>query len=291
MIEHIISFDAWLSSTPGKYLLEWEQMRMDKAVEDLFGYHAIQLGQPKLDGLKNNRIPHRWLLAEQESVFDKIDQLTQEKTAATTISMSHDATAIPTEQVCINSSRQPDLVCHFSALPFPEQSIDLVVMPHTLNLVDAPHATLREVQRVLVPEGHLVITGFNPTSLWGLKQKRMYFLQRLGMHKTFLPFPPSAMIGYWRLRDWLKLLNLEIVAGHFGCYRPAFKTNKWLERCAWMEHSGDRWWPILGAAFELTAVKRVSGMRLVGRPAWKKKRLKTKGASIAAQRSPKKGSQ
>lgn len=270
MINRIISFDAWLGSTPGKYLLEWEQLRMDKAVEDLFGYHAIQLGLPELNAFKNSRIPNHWLLENHERAALKTELSTQEST------MIKPATELKTH-----------LVCAFDALPFADQSIDLVVLPHTLNLVNSPHATLREVQRVLVPEGHMVITGFNPTSLWGLKQKRMHFLQRLGMQKTFLPLEPSAMIGYWRLRDWLKLLNLEIIAGHFGCYRPAFKTQKWLERFAWMEHSGDRWWPILGSTFELTVVKRVSGMRLIGQPARKRKRLKAKGTVIATQQMPK----
>ncbi|WP_223717365.1 class I SAM-dependent methyltransferase, partial [Escherichia fergusonii] len=63
------------------------------------------------------------------------------------------------------------LRCDFHALPFPANSLDLVVLPHALELASDPHETLREVERVLVPEGRVVILGFNPASLWGLWQR------------------------------------------------------------------------------------------------------------------------
>jgi uncharacterized protein involved in response to NO len=44
---------------PGRYLLEWEQDALDHAVTDAFGFHALQLGMPELDGLRANRMPHR----------------------------------------------------------------------------------------------------------------------------------------------------------------------------------------------------------------------------------------
>lgn len=258
-MDDIISFNSWLSSDTGQYLMEWEQSRLDKAVEDLFGYHAIQIGTPAIQALKNNRIAHQWLLENSQSCLQSCEG----------------AMAI--------QRLQAGLICDFDALPFADQSVDLAVLPHTLDIVNTPHATLREVQRILVPEGRLVITGFNPASLWGFKQKRQHFLQKLGGRNEFLPLPVGSMIGYWRLRDWLKLLGLEIVEGHFGCYRPAFKTQRWLRRASWMEHAGDRWWPILGAVYELTAVKRVAGMHLIG-PAWKnKRRRKIKAATVSAQ--------
>ena len=225
---------------------------MDKAVEDIFGYNAIQLGLPALPALKCSRIPNRWLVS--------------------------DCILTPETQ----TQPPPALISRFDALPFPEQSIDLAVLPHTLDLSPDPHATLREVARVLVPEGKVVIAGLNPASLWGLRQRRVQFLQRLGASTQFLPLGQGALIGYWRLRDWLRLLSLEVVAGSFGCYRPAFKTQRWLNRAAWMEHAGDRWWPILGAAYQVTVVKRVRGMHLI-HPEWKKKKEKTKIATVATQ--------
>jgi SAM-dependent methyltransferase len=138
--------------------------------------------------------------------------------------------------------------------------VDLLVLPHALELARDPHLTLREAERVLVPEGRLVIVGFNPASLWGLRQ-RMGRLQ--GGAGLILP-RAGEFIGYWRLRDWLRLLSFEVERGRFGCWRPPFASQRWLQRFGWMERAGDRWWPVLGALYLVVAVKRVRGMRLVG---------------------------
>ena len=119
------------------------------------------------------------------------------------------------------------MLTEFGALPFPEASLDLVVLPHTLELNTDPHATLREVERVLVPEGRVVICGLNPASLWGLRQRRAHLYRRLGFGELYLP-NAGEFIGYWRLRDWLRLLSFEVESGRFGCYRPAVRTEKWL---------------------------------------------------------------
>jgi SAM-dependent methyltransferase len=231
MSDQIIGLQQWFQTPPGQYLLAWEQTRFDQAVADVFGYHALQLGLPELDGLQANRMPHRWLGCE---------------------GLGAPRVALATD---------------FAALPFPENSLDLVLLPHTLELSADPHATLREVERVLVPEGRVVICGLNPASLWGLRQRRGRLCQRLGFGELFLP-PAVEMIGFWRLRDWLRLLGFEVESGRFGCYRPAVRSESWLRRWSWMEQAGDRWWPILGNVYFLVAVKRVRGMRLLG-PAWK----------------------
>ena len=121
---------------------------------------------------------------------------------------------------------------------------------------------LREVERVLVPEGHVVITGFNPTSLWGP-----------GSSATRLasPFLPreGRFISLPRVKDWFTLLSFEFARGRFGCYAPSARTGGWLHRWRFMEKAGDRWWPMFGAVYLLTAVKRVRGMRLIG-AVWKR---------------------
>ena len=220
----------WFTTAPGRYLLAWEREQLDQAVANIFGFHALQLGLPGLDALATNRMPHRWL-----------------------------ATQDPTEGAAI--------VTDFSALPFPAHSLDLVVLPHSLELCADPHATLREVERVLVPEGRVVICGLNPASLWGLRQRRAQLYHRLGFGDLFLP-EASDFIGYWRLRDWLRLLGFEVELGRFGCYRPALNNPNWLQRLDWMEPLGERCWPILGAVYFLVAVKRVRGMTLLS-PRWK----------------------
>ena len=60
----IIQLPQWLKSPAGQYLLAWEQGHLDRAVADLFGFHALQLGSPQLDALRANRMPHRWLAVE-----------------------------------------------------------------------------------------------------------------------------------------------------------------------------------------------------------------------------------
>jgi len=127
-----------------------------------------------------------------------------------------------------------------------------------------PHLTLAEVERVLMPEGRIVILGFNPASLWGLRQRFGRLRRRLGGRSPlFLP-RPGDFIGYWRLRDWLRLLSFEVEGGRFGGYRPPLNSERWLSRYGWMDRTGDRWWPVFGAVYMLVAVKRVRGMRLVG---------------------------
>lgn len=221
---------------------------MDRVVADIFGYHALQLGLPELPALQANRMPHRWLATSAPFSLPMPDVSTPALTAAA---------AWP----------RATLVNDFAALPFAANSLDLVVLPHTLELSADPHATLREVERVLVPEGRVVICGFNPASLWGLRQRRAQLFGRLGLGQRFLP-QSGEFIGYWRLRDWLRLLSFEVEAGRFGCYCPAVRSEKWLRRFEWMDKAGDRCWPIFGAVYFVVAVKRVRGMRLL-EPAWK----------------------
>jgi SAM-dependent methyltransferase len=240
MSEPIINLQQWFQTPPGQALLRWEQAQLNETVADIFGYHALQLGLPQVAALQANRMPHQWLANQ------------------------HGGGAAP--------SATPQLLCDFEALPFPEASLDLVVMPHTLEWSRDPHASLREVERVLMPEGRVVITGFNPTSLWGWKQRRAHAWQRLGIERgpgrLYLP-RAGEFLGYFRLRDWLRLLSFEVESSNFGLWQPAVRSEGWLYRFDWMNSLGERYWPILGAAYCVVAVKRVRGMRLLG-PTWKR---------------------
>ena len=252
--ESIIELAAWLKTAPGRYLLGWEQARLDQEVADAFGFHALQLGLPELDGLRANRMPHRWVAS---------DSMPGPQTA-----LLLPSPPLPADE-SISLHPMPEMLalhCEFDALPLPDASIDLVVLPHSLELARDPHHTLREVERVLVPEGRVVIVGFNPTSLWGLRQRLGQARRRLGFGRGESLFMPRAgdFIGYSRVRDWLRLLGFEVEAGRFGCWRPPLSNERWLQRFAWMDRVGDRWWPVLGAVYVICAVKRVRGMRLVG---------------------------
>lgn len=235
---------AWSQTPAGRYLLGWEQEQCNAAVADVFGYVALQCGVTELDALAANRMPTRVIAA------------------------------LGADGACGHEGRSLVQVASFEDLPFDGQSLDLVVLAHVLECAPDPHQILREVDRVLRPEGRLVVIGFNPVSFWGARHLAARTLSR--------PCPPCTgpFIAVQRLRDWIKLLGYGIERGRYGCYRPPCRTQRWLDRWVFMEKAGDRWWPILGSVYTISAVKRVRGMRLIG-PAWKKP-VAAKGAVPAA---------
>lgn len=216
----IRGIEDWLATPQGRYVMAWEQEKIDAVVDDLFGYNALQLGLPQLQLLAGNRIPLRQIAGESGAV---------------------------------------DVLCDLRELPFAANSVDLVVMPHVLEFHGDPHQILREVERILIPDGQLVITGFNPISLWGLRRK-------LPNRPQTFPFNGSYL-SVLRLKDWLQLLNFEVDRGNFGCYAPPCLQAQWLRRWRFMEEAGDRWWSFAGGVYLLRAIKRVRGMRLI-MPAW-----------------------
>ena len=256
----IIALEPWLETAAGRYVRSWEQARLDELTADIFGFNALQIGLPQVAGLQANRMPHKWM---SDSVWPPAP-----------IEPGSDATLRAPVTPLI-----PITVVHdFSELPFASQSLDLVVLPHVLEFAAEPHQVLREVERVLIPEGQLIVCGFNPASLWGARQA----VGRL-LGAPFLP-RDGEFISPPRLKDWLKLLNMEVNRGHFGCYAPPCTTETWLSRSAFMEKAGDRWWPYLGAVYMVHAIKRVKGMRLIG-PAWKRHPAKVPHAVPVTNRS------
>ncbi|MDP2144345.1 MAG: methyltransferase domain-containing protein [Gallionella sp.] len=213
------NLSEWFATEQGGYVLAREQAYFDRTVADIFGFNALQLGLPEHDFLRGSRMPLRFSAGNQVG----------------------------------NDVR---LIC--AELPFESASLDLVVMPHVLEFSEHPHHILREVERVLMPEGSLIITGFNPRSLWGLHRT-------LGRRKGY-PWC-GQFIALPRLKDWLALLGFEVVGGRFAAYAPPVHQSKWLERFAFMERAGDRWWAVSGGVYCLHAVKRVHGMRLI-KPQW-----------------------
>ena len=267
MSDPIIGLTDWLQTAPGQYLLGWEQAQFDLTVADLFGYNALQLGLPELDTLRANRMPHRWQALPEEASRSGAPQAEVAVPVAPDNDLAGDAVRPKVARV--------HLITNAAALPFPAASLDLLVLPHTLELSADPHHVLREVERVLVPEGRVVISGLNPASLWGFRQGRGHLWSRLHLPGSTPPklYLPEAgdFIGPWRLRDWLRLLSFEVESDRYGCYRPAVRTEKWLQRTAWMDRAGARWWPVFGAVYFVVAVKRVRGVRMLG-PAWKPRR-------------------
>ena len=233
----------WFGTPCGEYVLGWERRQVAAAVEDVFGFKALQVGLPEIEFLAENRMPFRFRAGREAGCEVQADA---------------------------------------SALPIASGSIDLVVLPHVLEFSANPHQILREAERVLMPEGQLVVSGFNPLSLWGAKRA-------LSRRRTDLPWS-GDFIGLVRLRDWLKLLGFELNGGKFGCYAPPFANATWLGRCSFLEKAGDRWWPITGGVYVVRAVKRVAGMRLVT-PAWKNGGSRVKVLAPVARREPRTAAQ
>ena len=213
----------WLATSQGQHLLKCEHTFFDQTVADIFGYNSLQLGLPEHSFLRASRIPLRAVA---------------------------DSSAAAGVHVLMNMDE----------LPFECGSVDLVALPHVLEFNANPHQILREAERVLRPEGNLVISGLNPRSLWGARRT-------LGA-KVGYPWC-GEFIALPRLKDWLALLGFEVVAGRFACYAPPLSNPAWLNRFDFMEPAGDRWWAVCGGVYCLHAIKRVPGMRLI-RPKWNK---------------------
>ncbi|GAB2474813.1 methyltransferase domain-containing protein [Comamonas humi] len=277
MSEQIIGIERWWNQPLGRYLLDWEQTCYDDAVANVFGFHSLQLGCFPLQGLRCNRMPHRWLALEPQEA----QQLAEAERDA---SLQTFAKGLPAAEGLHETHPLPlqaALQCSPQALPFAENSLDLVLLPHSLECSEDPHAVLREVARVLVPQGRVLISGINPASLWGLRS--WAGARRWAAPLPGLP-PDGQLIGYGRLRDWLKLLDLELEAASFGCYRPALQSQRWLQRYGWLDRIGAGGWPVAGGAYFVEAVKKVAGTHRMAVP-WQERKAAAV-ARPAATRAP-----
>ncbi|MFT5888358.1 MAG: SAM-dependent methyltransferase [Zhongshania sp.] len=135
-----------------------------------------------------------------------------------------------------------DVVCDFEELPVANESQDVVVLHHLLEFVENPHKVLREVERVIVPYGKVVVCGINPYSLLAvrgimgqLKQSPMWQNHRLSIH---------------RISDWLSLLGFEVSAVEYAFHRLPINSPDFFMR----HRSAPKKWP-MGGVFVLSATK------------------------------------
>ena len=217
-------------------MLEWEHACFDALVADIFGYNAVQIGLPAHAFLRASRISYR---------FD------------------------------LDTLGPATLLSEAFALPLASASLDLVVLPHVLEFSRHPHEVLREVERVLVPEGSVLISGLNPFSLFGLRRA----LSRSAVRQPWCGHYYSAA----RIRDWLTLLGFDLQPGEFGCHAPPVNSLKWRQRFSFMDRLGQRWWPVCGGVYILHGIKRVQGMRLI-LPKWRDKHARKNGLAPVARR-------
>ena len=135
------------------------------------------------------------------------------------------------------------------SLPLATDSLDVVVLPHVLEFEKSPHQILRETERILIGEGHVVILGFNPWSLWGLWRMLLAWRDE----------PPwcGHFLSLSRLKDWLTLLDFEIEQIEHFYFRPPVRNKSIMKHLEFMEKLGRYAWSFLGGAYILVAKNRV----------------------------------
>lgn len=207
---------------------------MRQVLPNLFGYHLLQLGSPMDDDmLVSSRIPHRMILED-------IPPLLRESQGA--------------------GSR---FRARSEQLPVASDSLDVLLLPHTLEFAEQPHETLREAERTLIPEGHLVLLGFNPWSLFGLRRL-------LGGWRESCPWN-GHFYSALRIRDWLALLGFDTVLVRNYFFRPPLQNRRVMRALERAEPFAARFCSPLGGGYLLVAKKRVTTLTPI-KPRWRSRR-------------------
>ena len=208
---------TWFSRPLGRSLQSEEQTRISNILPKLFGYHVLQIGNfGGRDILESSCISHKIRMR-----FEPYDN---------------------TESDCT-------LLGDEESLAIASDSMDVVVLPHVLEFVSNPHKLLREVERILIGEGHLVLTGFNPWSLWGLWRLLLLWWE----------VPPwnGHFYAYTRIKDWLSLLDLELIQNERFFFRPPLQKISLMQKLLFWEKLGKYCWPFFGGVYVIVAKKRV----------------------------------
>ena len=222
------NLQEWYRTPLGQVLEQAELAAVRDCLTTLFGYHLLSVAPPWQDSpLDSSRVRHR---------------------------IVQTPTTVP---------HRTGLLSTNDAWPVVGDSLDVILLPHVLEFAPEPHQILREAERCLIPEGHLVIVGFNPWGLWGLRSRLTRWCGRLPWCGRFL--------GVSRLRDWLALLGFDTLAVQPLCYRPPVNHAGVLARTAFLDPLEEVGYLPGNAGFLLLARKRVLGMTPL-RPRWRPRR-------------------
>lgn len=207
------SFIQWQTRQPGLRLVAHEREVLAGMLEDLFGYQLLQLGEigEDLGHLARCPIRHKTLVTLRGA-----------------------------------GTRDSALIGDAQQLPVATDSVDAVILPHTLDFAAEPHQVLREVDRVLIPEGRVVIVGFNPFSIWGA-------WRLFARWRGAVPWC-GHFVSYSRLNDWLSLMGLDVERMDVLEFRPPTRS----QRFDVIERLGRQAWPMLAGVYVVRAVKRVA---------------------------------
>lgn len=186
--ELLPALKRWFDSPLGRQLVNEERCLIERALEGAFGHSLLELS-----------LGPRTLVSRPDAI------------------RRHFSIG-PMVQTELGKSL--DAVSDFAELPVANESQDVVVVHHLLEFIANPHNMLRELERIIVPHGRLLIIGFNPLSLLGL---RLYFSGRLTRNSVWR----HHMLTTWRLMDWLNLLGFELNQRAYGFHRLPFNSPGW----------------------------------------------------------------
>lgn len=230
---------AWYDHEPGMVLAAAEQQQIGQVLTNLFGYHLLQVGNTiPADLLADSRIRHRMVMVPADGVIRAV------------------------------VSETGLFAGELEQIPIGNDLLDVVLCPHLLEYAKSPHEVLREVERILIPEGHVVIVGFNPWSLWGIMRLLTGWRHRVPWCGRFY--------SSTRIRDWLALLGFETVYTRSFFFRPPLSHAGLLQRLDFLERIGSRWWPRLGGIYIVVAKKRVTTLTPI-KPRWRPRRSLLQG--------------
>lgn len=208
---------GWFAGDLGWAVLEQERAHLDELLQDLFGYYLLQIGAvTSVELLEASRIRMRVVMDAELPPL------------------------IAGAQVRARTD----------AVPVASDTIDVVLLHHTLEFAADPHALLREVERILIPEGHVVIVAFNPWSFWGA--------WRLVRKRGGQPPWCGRFLGLARVKDWLGLLGFDTVKVQPLFFRPPLRHQGVMRRLGFMDRMGGRLWPLLAGVHIVVGKKRVA---------------------------------
>ena len=235
------SLRSWYQRPLGRLLAEAELSALEAELPTLFGYHLLVLDPPwEHCHLENSRIPHH--------VIQSVEPLTQQ---------------------------QAGLGGHTEDWPIMSDTIDAIVLPHTLEITGDPHQVLREADRSLIPDGHLVIIGFNPRSLWGMRRVLTRKRQQMPWDTQFLSMN--------RIKDWLRLLGFDTLHAHYLFQRPPMQNVRLLEKMRLTGSAGIYGRKYLSGSYILVARKRTVVLTPLKESYLKRRRLFPVGIPSSSQ--------
>ena len=158
-----------------------------------------------------------------------------------------------------NENCIPHIIGELDDLPILEHSVDVCLVSHVLEFSFDPHHVIREANRTLIPNGYLIITGFNPLSLAGLNRAIPHRKKHSPWNEQF--FSPM------RVKDWLHLMGFEILSDERCLYSSLAGTvSKGGASKYWRKFAGN-YLTSLGSIYVIIAKKRVLPLTPI-KPKW-----------------------